>query len=98
MMITVFGFNLFGDVLVDIMDIREGYHQMSLMVVDNVSVEFKTRDGVVEPLRGISFKIDAGEILGLVGESGSGKSVTAQAIMGLLPFLNGRVSSGQICV
>ncbi len=69
---------------------------MSLLVVDNVSVEFKTRDGVVEPLSGISFKIDAGEILGLVGETGSGKSVTAQAIMGLLPFLNGRASSGRI--
>jgi peptide/nickel transport system ATP-binding protein len=69
---------------------------MSLLAVENLSVEFKTRDGVVEPLSDINFEIDCGEILGLVGETGSGKSVTAQAIMGLLPFLNGRVSAGRI--
>ncbi len=50
----------------------------------------------MEPLNGIGFDLDDGEILGLVGETGSGKSVTAQAIMGLLPFLDGRVSQGRI--
>jgi oligopeptide/dipeptide ABC transporter ATP-binding protein len=69
---------------------------MSLLTVDRVTVEFTTRDGVVEPLKDISFSMEPGEIIGLVGETGSGKSVTAQAIMGLLPFLNGRVSSGSI--
>lgn len=69
---------------------------MTLLKVENLNVSFKTRDGVVEPLSNISFEIDAGEILGLVGETGSGKSVTAQAIMGLLPFLDGRVSAGRI--
>jgi len=69
---------------------------MTLLKVENLNVSFKTRDGVVEPLSNISFEIDAGEILGLVGETGSGKSVTAQAIMGLLPFLDGKVSAGRI--
>jgi len=69
---------------------------MTLLKVENLNVSFRTRDGVVEPLSNISFDIDAGEILGLVGETGSGKSVTAQAIMGLLPFLDGRISTGRI--
>ena len=69
---------------------------MTLLAVENLKVAFNTRDGSVEPLSGISFHLDAGEILGIVGETGSGKSVTAQAIMGLLPFLDGRVSGGRI--
>ncbi len=69
---------------------------MTLLKVENLNVSFKTRDGIVEPLSKINFDIDSGEILGLVGETGSGKSVTAQAIMGLLPFLDGRVSGGRI--
>ncbi len=69
---------------------------MSLLEVESLSVAFKTEDGDVHPLDGVSFQIQAGEVVGLVGETGSGKSVTAQAVMGLLPFVNGRVTQGRI--
>lgn len=63
-----------------------------LLSVENLSVKI----GKVEPLSGISFAVDRGEILGLVGESGSGKSLTALACMGLLPLIGGRISTGTI--
>ncbi len=63
-----------------------------LLSVENLSV----RIGLVEPLSGISFAVDRGEILGLVGESGSGKSLTALAVMGLLPMIGGRMSAERI--
>ena len=56
-----------------------------LLDVRNLSIEFATAQGVVTAVRDVSFHIDAGEVLGLVGESGSGKSVTALAILRLLP-------------
>ena len=56
-----------------------------LLTVADLSVEFGTEDGVVRAVRGVSFELAAGEVLGIVGESGCGKSVTAAAIMGLLP-------------
>src|SRR5262245_43351939 len=56
-----------------------------LVAIRNLNVEFRTDDGVHPVVRDVSFDVGAGKCLGLVGESGSGKSVTALAIMGLLP-------------
>jgi oligopeptide/dipeptide ABC transporter ATP-binding protein len=58
---------------------------MTLLQVDNLSVTFPTRRGRVKAVDDVSFRLAAGEIVGLVGESGSGKSVTSRAILGLLP-------------
>lgn len=68
---------------------------MKLLEINNLSVEFKTRNGIVHAVRDVSYSVDDGEILGIVGESGSGKSVGMLALMGLLAG-NGRVASGQM--
>ena len=55
-----------------------------LLEVRNLSVRFRTRDGLVHAVSDLSYTLRRGETLGVVGESGSGKSVTSLAIMGLL--------------
>jgi peptide/nickel transport system ATP-binding protein len=62
--------------------------------VEGLSVEFRTRSGVVRALDNVSFSVDKGETVALVGESGSGKSVTAYAVMGILDPA-ARVSGGR---
>jgi oligopeptide/dipeptide ABC transporter ATP-binding protein len=57
----------------------------AVLDVDDLNVRFPTEDGVVHAVRGVSFSLRPGEVLGIVGESGSGKSVTSLAVMGLLP-------------
>ncbi|WP_258328798.1 ABC transporter ATP-binding protein [Citrobacter farmeri] len=64
----------------------------SLLEVKDLEVHFATRQGVVSPVRGVSFRVNSHETLGIIGESGCGKSVTAQALMGLLSPRTSRVS------
>ncbi len=66
-----------------------------ILDLQNVNVKFKVEDDILHILRDVSLSVPRGSFLCVVGESGCGKSVTAQAIVQLLPD-NGEVSSGQI--
>jgi len=67
-----------------------------LLEVDNLHVEFRTREGVAKAVNGVSYTLNEGETLAVLGESGSGKSVTAQAIMGILDTPPGYVTEGAV--
>jgi oligopeptide/dipeptide ABC transporter ATP-binding protein len=62
-----------------------------VLVVEGLKQSFRTRKGVLQAVRGISFVVEAGETFAVVGESGSGKSTTARAVMRLLEPTAGRV-------
>jgi oligopeptide/dipeptide ABC transporter ATP-binding protein len=68
---------------------------LALLEVEDLRTYFKTREGEVRAVDGVSFSVDEGSVLGIVGESGCGKSVTALSIMGLVQS-PGRVVSGSI--
>jgi peptide/nickel transport system ATP-binding protein len=74
------------------MDMKQ--ETIPLLSVEELSVEFRTRDGIVKALENVSFQVGKGETVGIVGESGSGKSVTALAVMGIL-HPAGRVTAGR---
>jgi oligopeptide/dipeptide ABC transporter ATP-binding protein len=65
-----------------------------ILSIRDLAVEFKTDDGIVHAVDGITYDVFPGEILGIVGESGSGKSVSTLALLGLIPQPPGRIVSG----
>ncbi len=67
-----------------------------VLAVEDLCVDFATRKGRVRVLNGIRFHLRQGETLGVVGESGCGKSMTALAIMRLIPIPPGDISGGRV--
>ncbi|WP_270501582.1 ABC transporter ATP-binding protein [Kluyvera ascorbata] len=66
-----------------------------LLELENLQTSFFTRDGEVHAVRGVSFSLNAGELIGIVGESGCGKSVTCKSILQLLGN-NGKITGGSV--
>ena len=66
-----------------------------LLRVSDLRISFRSAAGTVRAVNGIGYELRRGEVMGIVGESGSGKSVSAYAVMGLLPK-NARVESGSV--
>jgi len=67
----------------------------TILEVNNLQTRFKTYDGLVYAVNGISYNLNEGETLGVVGESGCGKSVSVLSIMGLIPQPPGIIAGGQ---
>lgn len=70
-----------------------GTPEIPLLAIKDLTVEFKTRAGIIEALHQVGFDVRKREMVGVVGESGSGKSVTAYTVMGILDRA-GRATSG----
>jgi len=66
-----------------------------LLDIKGLETQFKTPDGIVHAVNGVSFGLKEGETLGVVGESGCGKSVTMLSVLGLIPSPPGKVVAGE---
>jgi len=68
----------------------------SILEVRNLSVSFHLMEGVIPAVAGVDLVLNQGEVLGVVGESGCGKSVTARAVMRIIPTPPGSIDSGRV--
>ncbi|MBI5957571.1 MAG: ATP-binding cassette domain-containing protein, partial [Chloroflexi bacterium] len=68
----------------------------NILEIKDLAVHFRTLDGTIRGVDGVSLGVRKGETLGLVGESGCGKSVTAHSIMRLLPKRVAKIAEGEI--
>src|SRR3972149_6267458 len=66
-----------------------------VLEVTDLATQFRTTDGTVHAVNGVSFHLDSGETLGIVGESGCGKTVTVLSMLRLIPEPPGEVTRGQ---
>jgi oligopeptide transport system ATP-binding protein len=66
-----------------------------LLRVKDLETNFRTNEGIIHAVNGVSFHLKEGETLGIVGESGCGKSVTVMSMLHLIPTPPGRVVAGQ---
>ena len=69
---------------------------MAVLELDGLTVTLKTRAGTLTAVDGVSLAVDAGETLAIVGESGCGKSLTALAVMRLLPTPPAEIAGGRV--
>ena len=65
---------------------------MALLEIEDLQTHFRTADGIIRSVDGVSFSITAGQTLAIVGESGCGKSVTAMSILRLIPEPPGKIA------
>ena len=67
-----------------------------LLQIRDLSVEYRTEDGIVKAVNGIDLNVGKGETVGLVGETGAGKTTVALSILRLIPDPPGRIVRGEI--
>ena len=68
----------------------------ALLEIKDLSVEFRTFDGVVKAVNGMTFSVPRGRTIGLIGETGAGKTTTALSLLGLVPSPPGVITGGEI--
>ncbi|MEO0913775.1 MAG: ABC transporter ATP-binding protein, partial [Pseudomonadota bacterium] len=68
----------------------------TILDVRNLTLNFRTDEGLISPVRDVSFSLEKGKTLGIVGESGSGKSISTKAVMQLLPGIASIADASEI--